>query len=136
VRPLGLEAGPPTETEACATPAGSQRSTHRRKLGRFATPRISGVAALAQTQGPLWYTTSIESTSVAHDKSADVYALSGPISSLTVLGQTLVILNDAQYANDLLEKRSAQYSARARMIFGGEMLAPSLPYSKGGQTLI
>jgi hypothetical protein len=65
---------------------------------------------------------------MAYDKCADVYALPGPISSLTVLGQTLVILNDAQYANDLLEKRSGQYSARSRMIFGGEMLASTLLY--------
>jgi len=36
----------------------------------------------------------------------------GPIMSLSVLGQTVVILDDAQTANDLLSKRAATYSGR------------------------
>ncbi|THC96012.1 hypothetical protein EYZ11_004511 [Aspergillus tanneri] len=44
-------------------------------------------------------------------------ALYGPISSLTVFGQTLVILNEARLANELLEKRSAVHSSRPRMQF-------------------
>ncbi|OJI97944.1 hypothetical protein ASPVEDRAFT_37406 [Aspergillus versicolor CBS 583.65] len=46
----------------------------------------------------------------------------GPISSITVLGQTIVIINDARIAFDLLDKRSNIYSSRPRMIFAGEMV--------------
>ncbi|KAL4936814.1 hypothetical protein BDV06DRAFT_233009 [Aspergillus oleicola] len=52
-------------------------------------------------------------------KHKDIY---GPISSLTVFGQTIVILNDSRIAFDLLEKRSNIYSSRPRMIFAGEMV--------------
>ncbi|OOF95350.1 hypothetical protein ASPCADRAFT_207823 [Aspergillus carbonarius ITEM 5010] len=38
--------------------------------------------------------------------------LYGPISSVTVFGETLIILNDAQLAVELLEKRSVIYSDR------------------------
>ncbi len=37
----------------------------------------------------------------------------GPISSITVLGQTFIIINDAQIALELLRDRAAAYSARA-----------------------
>ncbi|RAL13437.1 cytochrome P450 [Aspergillus homomorphus CBS 101889] len=46
----------------------------------------------------------------------------GPISSLTILGQTIVILNDARMAFDLLEKRSSIYSSRPRLTFAGEIV--------------
>ncbi|KAI5118228.1 hypothetical protein M0805_000724 [Coniferiporia weirii] len=48
--------------------------------------------------------------------------LYGPISSLSVLGTTIIILNDAQVAFDLLEKRSAIYSDRPSFPFGGDIL--------------
>ncbi|KAK1765144.1 O-methylsterigmatocystin oxidoreductase [Phialemonium atrogriseum] len=48
--------------------------------------------------------------------------LYGPISSVTVMGQTLVIINDARIAFELLEKRSVKHSSRPRQIFAGEML--------------
>ncbi|RDW81591.1 cytochrome P450 [Aspergillus mulundensis] len=51
-------------------------------------------------------------------KHKDLY---GPISSLTVFGQTIVIINEARIAFDLLEKRSTIYSSRPRMVFAGEM---------------
>lgn len=41
----------------------------------------------------------------------------GPISSLNVLGKTIIILNDAQLAAQLLEKRSAIYSSRPQQNF-------------------
>ncbi|KAI2613241.1 cytochrome P450 [Hypoxylon sp. NC1633] len=47
--------------------------------------------------------------------------LYGPISSVSVPGTTLVLLHSARIAMDLLEKRSAIYSSRPRMVFGGEM---------------
>src|SRR4051794_34822190 len=51
-------------------------------------------------------------------KHKDLY---GPISSITVLGQTFVIINDAQIALELLRDRSAIHSARPYMVFSSEM---------------
>lgn len=47
--------------------------------------------------------------------------LSGPISSITVMGQTIVIINDARTATELLSKRSALYSSRPNLVFASEM---------------
>ncbi|GKZ23594.1 hypothetical protein AbraIFM66951_009867 [Aspergillus brasiliensis] len=47
--------------------------------------------------------------------------LYGPISSVTTPGNTLIIINDAKVAIDLLERRSAHYSSRPRMVFGAEL---------------
>lgn len=52
--------------------------------------------------------------------------LQGPISSVTVMGQTIIILNDPRLAFELLEKRSAIHSSRPKQIFAGEMYATSL----------
>ncbi|KAF9871869.1 hypothetical protein CkaCkLH20_10501 [Colletotrichum karsti] len=43
-------------------------------------------------------------------------------ASVTVLGQTMVIVNDAKIAFELLEKRSAKYSSRPFQLFSGEMV--------------
>ncbi|RAL13463.1 cytochrome P450 [Aspergillus homomorphus CBS 101889] len=43
--------------------------------------------------------------------------LYGPISSLSVFGQTIIILNEARHAVDLLEKRSAIHSSRPQQNF-------------------
>lgn len=51
-------------------------------------------------------------------KHKDVY---GPISSITVLGQTFVIINDADIALELLRDRSTLHSGRPHMIFSSEM---------------
>lgn len=51
-------------------------------------------------------------------KHKDLY---GPISSITVLGQTFVIINDAQIALELLRDRSAVHSARPHMVFSSDM---------------
>jgi hypothetical protein len=51
-------------------------------------------------------------------KHKDLY---GPISSVTVLGQTFVIINDAAIAFELLRDRSAIHSSRPGQIFSGEM---------------
>ncbi|KAJ5555271.1 hypothetical protein N7535_007709 [Penicillium sp. DV-2018c] len=48
----------------------------------------------------------------------DVY---GPVSSITVMGQTIVILNDVNAANELLVRRSAKYSSRPNLVFASEM---------------
>ncbi|KAE8375526.1 cytochrome P450 [Aspergillus bertholletiae] len=48
-------------------------------------------------------------------KHKDLY---GPISSLSILGENIVILNDARLARDILEKRSAVWSSRPSWNFG------------------
>lgn len=45
----------------------------------------------------------------------------GPISSLSVFGQTFVIVNDADIALKLLKDRAPNYSGRPRQVFVGEM---------------
>ena len=45
----------------------------------------------------------------------------GPVSSITVLGQHMIILNDAKSAMELLVKRSSIYSSRAHQVFASEM---------------
>lgn len=59
----------------------------------------------------------------------------GPISSLTVLGQTMVIISDHQMAVELMEKRSAHTSSRPVLEFGSKMCGwekglAMMPYSK------
>ncbi|RMZ66262.1 O-methylsterigmatocystin oxidoreductase [Pyrenophora seminiperda CCB06] len=48
--------------------------------------------------------------------------LYGPISSVTVLGQTFVIMNDPAIAFELLRDRSAIHSSRPSQVFGGQMV--------------
>ena len=45
----------------------------------------------------------------------------GPISSIKILGQPMIIINDARIANELLEKRSAIYSSRMQLYFAHKM---------------
>lgn len=54
----------------------------------------------------------------------DVHSLTmlpGPISSITVMGQTIVIANNARTATELLSRRSAIYSSRPKLVFASEM---------------
>ncbi|KAF9569422.1 cytochrome P450 [Agrocybe pediades] len=46
----------------------------------------------------------------------------GDISSVTVLGQTLIIVNSARVAMDMLNKKSAIYSDRPVLQMGGELV--------------
>ncbi|KAI1127531.1 cytochrome P450 monooxygenase [Nemania abortiva] len=48
-------------------------------------------------------------------KHKDIY---GPISSITVLGTTMVILHSPELALELLEKRSSIYSSRPKFVLG------------------
>lgn len=50
-------------------------------------------------------------------KHKDLY---GPISSVTVLGKTLILINDQQMAHDLLEKFASKTSGRPSMVFANE----------------
>ncbi|KAI0041341.1 cytochrome P450 [Auriscalpium vulgare] len=52
-------------------------------------------------------------------KHKDIY---GPISSVTVLGQPIVLLNSLEGCVDLLDKRSSVYSGRPTMHFAGTMI--------------
>jgi hypothetical protein len=52
-------------------------------------------------------------------KHKDIY---GPVSSITVLGQTFVIVNDSKIALELLKDRAATNSGRPVMWFSGEMI--------------
>jgi hypothetical protein len=52
-------------------------------------------------------------------KYGDLY---GPISSITVLGRTIIFINDVQVATEILEKRSSLNSSRPRMVFRNEMV--------------
>jgi hypothetical protein len=45
----------------------------------------------------------------------------GPISSVTVLGQTFIIINDSDIAFELLRDRSAIHSSRPSLTFSGDM---------------
>ena len=48
--------------------------------------------------------------------------LYGPISSVSVFGYNIIVVNDLQIAQDIMEKRSAIYSDRPRVPFGGDMV--------------
>lgn len=54
----------------------------------------------------------------------------GPISSVTAIGTTFIILNDIGAAFELLEKRSATYSNRYETTFGAKMyVTTSISYN-------
>ncbi|EPQ56835.1 cytochrome P450 [Gloeophyllum trabeum ATCC 11539] len=46
----------------------------------------------------------------------------GDCIHLTILGQSIVVLNSFEAASDLLEKRSAAYSSRPRLVMAGELV--------------
>ncbi|KAF3189853.1 hypothetical protein TWF788_009839 [Orbilia oligospora] len=52
-------------------------------------------------------------------KHKDIY---GPISSVTVLGQTIILLHSKEMASELLDKRSAKFSSRPHLHFASEMV--------------
>jgi hypothetical protein len=45
----------------------------------------------------------------------------GPLSSITVLGQTMIIIHDRDTALELMEKRASKHSGRPNMKFAMEM---------------
>jgi hypothetical protein len=50
----------------------------------------------------------------------------GPVSSVCIMGQPIIILNSLKACEDLLEKRSATYSGRPVLQFAGEMIGWNL----------
>lgn len=51
-------------------------------------------------------------------KHKDLY---GPISSVTAMGQTFIIINDPDIAFELLRDRAAIHSSRPGQVFSGDM---------------
>ena len=47
--------------------------------------------------------------------------LYGPISSVSVMGKTIILVSDAKIAMELLDKRSSNFSDRPIFPFAGEM---------------
>jgi hypothetical protein len=45
----------------------------------------------------------------------------GPLSSITILGQTMIIIHDRDIALELMEKRASKHSGRPNMKFAMEM---------------
>jgi hypothetical protein len=45
----------------------------------------------------------------------------GPLSSVTILGQTMIIIHDREIALELMEKRASKHSGRPNMKFAMEM---------------
>ncbi|KAH8684944.1 putative cytochrome P450 oxidoreductase OrdA-like protein [Ilyonectria robusta] len=64
-------------------------------------------------------------------KHKDIY---GPISSITVFGQHLIIINDVKIATELLDKRALKYSDRPTQVFAADMIGwgDSLAFSQYG----
>ena len=58
---------------------------------------------------------------LTHDQWSDVDTVIGDVNYLEVLGQPLVVLNSYRACKDLLEKRSAIYSSRPRMVLLSEL---------------
>ncbi|TDL20092.1 cytochrome P450 oxidoreductase OrdA-like protein, partial [Rickenella mellea] len=63
--------------------------------------------------------------------------LYGPISSVSAFGRNLILINDAQIAYDLLEKKSSIHSNRPSFVFAGEMcgLEDALVFLNSGPRL-
>ncbi|KAH8901213.1 cytochrome P450 [Thozetella sp. PMI_491] len=53
----------------------------------------------------------------------------GPISSVKVLGQPIILLHSREAAVELLEKRSTKHSSRPHMIFASEMVGYSKEFA-------
>lgn len=51
----------------------------------------------------------------------------GPISSITVLGQTIILIHDKHMALELMEKRASMHSGRPKMKFAFDMFVPCYP---------
>jgi len=45
----------------------------------------------------------------------------GPLSSITVMGQVMIIIHDKEVAFELMERRASRYSGRPSMKFGFDM---------------
>ncbi|KAI0002705.1 cytochrome P450 oxidoreductase OrdA-like protein [Xylariaceae sp. FL0662B] len=86
------------------------KKSHPLPPGPTTWPIVGNITDLPPSSGPDWEFWA---------RHKDLY---GPISSITVLGTTIVILNSAQLTLELLEKRSNIYSSRPQLTFVGEMV--------------
>ncbi len=73
--------------------------------------------------------------SVAHIACGTWFA--GGIIYVNLFGQPVIILNSSRLATEMLDKKSAIYSDRPRLVFGGEMVGwdQSLPLTPYGDRL-
>jgi hypothetical protein len=86
-----------------------QRRRKRLPPGPKPLPLVGNIADLPSAGVPEWEHWL---------KHKDLY---GPISSVTVLGQTLILIHDKEIAFELMEKRSSVHSSRPHMEFANEM---------------
>lgn len=61
--------------------------------------------------------------------------LYGPISSVTAMGQTLIIVHDRDAASELMEKRAANYSGRPVGTFANELCVVTPPLPKPNEKM-
>ena len=98
-------------------------SRRRNPPGPKGLPIIGNVADLPPKEGLEWQHWL---------KHKDIY---GPLSSITVFGQTIILLCDLEAALELLDNRGAKYSSRGQMVFAGEMLVLVVSGSKRDSAL-
>ncbi|KAF5343048.1 hypothetical protein D9758_011153 [Tetrapyrgos nigripes] len=91
-------------------------------------PVLGNVFQLPRTQQFLRFTEWKEEFGMSFklQSSPTLIILAGPIFSLNLAGQTVVVLNSHKVAGDLLDRRSAIYSDRPRFIMAGEILSRGL----------
>lgn len=76
------------------------------------------MADLQKVVERIWYVKKIALLTVIPAKLIEII---GDVNTVVVAGQRLIILNSAEAAFDLLEKRSSIYSSRPKLLFGGEL---------------
>jgi hypothetical protein len=86
-----------------------QQRRKRLPPGPKALPLVGNIADLPLRGAPEWEHWL---------KHKDVY---GPLSSVTVFGQTMIIIHDENLAFELMEKRSSKHSSRPHLEFANEM---------------
>jgi hypothetical protein len=50
------------------------------------------------------------------------FRFTGAIVHLSILGKSIIVLNDVNYATDMLDKKSRIYSNRPNLVMGGELV--------------
>lgn len=70
------------------------------------------MGGVLQVEETIWYGTFIASRILSPMIVCMAFTNIGPIMSINVFGQNVIILNDAKAASELLDKRSAIYSDR------------------------
>lgn len=85
------------------------------QLQRCDVCSLDQLGAFPFVQDALWY------VSVCRCFFASSHEVAGPISSITTMGNTVIVLNDAETAENILEKRSGATAGRPRHVVASEM---------------